>query len=149
MSHCQGATVVFSKELFALGGRIRELRAGLSQADFAAQLGVDRKTVTRWEAGERTPDGASLVLLIRNFGADPRWLLLGEVEDDRLRPSQEEARLISAFRAMDARGRAAVLGMINGLTHGKAGVVVTGDVSQVNNGPVTQQGVTFNVGRRK
>jgi DNA-binding transcriptional regulator YiaG len=36
---------------FSIGQRVRELRGDASQANFAERLGVDRKTVGRWEAG--------------------------------------------------------------------------------------------------
>lgn len=41
--------------------QIREARAGLgmTQAEFAAALGSDIRTVQRWEAGERSPRGAA------------------------------------------------------------------------------------------
>lgn len=35
-------------------------RAGLSQAQLADAIGVDRVTVSRWEAGTRTPRGRHL-----------------------------------------------------------------------------------------
>ena len=40
-----------------LQNRLRDLRAqGLSYAQLARELGVDRSTVSRWAAGKRTPD---------------------------------------------------------------------------------------------
>ena len=60
------------------GKRIAELRGGLTQAEFAARIAVDRKTVVRWEAGERLPDGASLFALMTEFGADVNYILTGQ-----------------------------------------------------------------------
>lgn len=45
--------------------KYRELR-GLSVAQTAEQLGVDRKTVYRWEAGESRPD-AHMMERIRDW----------------------------------------------------------------------------------
>lgn len=42
--------------------RIR-LRSGLSQADFAAALGVSKRTIEQWEQGRRRPSGAAKTLL--------------------------------------------------------------------------------------
>lgn len=42
--------------------RIR-LRSGLSQAEFAAALGVSKRTIEQWEQGRRTPSGAAKTLL--------------------------------------------------------------------------------------
>lgn len=36
---------------------------GLSQSDFASLLGVDARSVRRWEAGHGTPTGAALAVL--------------------------------------------------------------------------------------
>jgi len=66
------------KKFFDAGRRIAELRGTLTQAQFAERLGVDRKTVVNWEAGERLPDGASLLRLIEVFAADVNYILTGE-----------------------------------------------------------------------
>ena len=39
------------------------LRSGLSQAEFAAVLGVSKRTLEQWEQGRRTPSGAAQILL--------------------------------------------------------------------------------------
>ena len=42
--------------------RIR-LNSGLSQAEFAALLGVSKRTLEQWEQGRREPSGAARTLL--------------------------------------------------------------------------------------
>jgi putative transcriptional regulator len=42
--------------------RVR-LRSGLSQAQFAAILGVSKRTLEQWEQGRREPSGAAQTLL--------------------------------------------------------------------------------------
>jgi putative transcriptional regulator len=42
--------------------RVR-LRSGLSQAQFAAALGVSKRTLEQWEQGRRQPSGAAKTLL--------------------------------------------------------------------------------------
>ena len=42
--------------------RVR-LKSGLSQADFAAALGVSKRTVEQWEQGRREPSGPAQALL--------------------------------------------------------------------------------------
>ena len=40
------------------------LRSGLTQAQFAALLGVSKRTVEQWEQGRREPSGAARTLLM-------------------------------------------------------------------------------------
>ena len=42
--------------------RVR-IKSGLSQADFAAVLGVSKRTLEQWEQGRREPSGAARTLL--------------------------------------------------------------------------------------
>lgn len=42
--------------------RVR-LKAGLTQAQFAALLGVSRRTLEQWEQGRRAPSGAAKTLI--------------------------------------------------------------------------------------
>jgi len=42
--------------------RVR-LKSGLSQAEFAAALGVSKRTLEQWEQGRRQPSGAARTLL--------------------------------------------------------------------------------------
>ena len=42
--------------------RVR-LKSGLSQAQFAAALGVSKRTLEQWEQGRRKPSGAAKTLL--------------------------------------------------------------------------------------
>ncbi len=39
------------------------LKAGLTQAQFAALLGVSRRTLEQWEQGRRVPSGAAKTLI--------------------------------------------------------------------------------------
>jgi putative transcriptional regulator len=43
-------------------GRVR-LKSGLSQSQFAAALGVSKRTLEQWEQGRRAPSGAAQTLL--------------------------------------------------------------------------------------
>lgn len=58
--------------------RIREERAriGVSQDEMAGALGVDRKTVGRWERGEAAPSAAQLAGMT-TMGADIVYVLVG------------------------------------------------------------------------
>lgn len=82
-----------------VGARIRQIRADRGVAEFAESLEVNRKTVTRWEAGDALPDGPSLLALKEKYGVDPGWVLTGAGAAptiDQLTP--EEQLLLSRFR---------------------------------------------------
>ena len=66
------------KEFADAGSRIRALRGAATQGEFAQRLGVNRKTIERWEAGERLPDGQSLLALMTVCGADVNYILTGQ-----------------------------------------------------------------------
>ncbi|WP_322578893.1 helix-turn-helix transcriptional regulator [Rhodoferax sp.] len=100
------------QEIFLkIGSRIRELRADMTQDAFAQKLGVARKTVTRWEAGAVVPDGASLLVLLLEFGADPKWLLTGQRDRaDLLKLSNREIALLDNYENADADGKKIIEG---------------------------------------
>ena len=110
MSHRQQTIVSDSAGAPEIGGRLRSLRGeGVTQEAWAERLQVSRKTVERWEKGTAIPDGASLLALLRTYGADPVWVLTGE----RLAPSLSaaEQELLQCYRSTDHEGRQAVLRM--------------------------------------
>lgn len=96
---------------FEIGARIRELRGDLSQDAFAQRLKVNRKTVTRWEAGTAIPDGASLLALLVEFGADPKWLLTGQrSRSDLMKLTHREMALLDNYEHADAEGKKIIEG---------------------------------------
>lgn len=99
--------LVSEEIFFEVGARIAALRGAMKQSEFAEQLGVNRQTVSRWEAGERLPDGSSLLRMRETFGADINVLLDGKEGGAApdLRPDEE--KLLADYRAAhsDARER--------------------------------------------
>lgn len=61
--------------------RLHELRKqkGLSQEELANLLNVTRQTVSKWEAGDSTPDLEKLAALGEAFGVSLDMLVLGRV----------------------------------------------------------------------
>lgn len=92
-----------SKEI---GDRIRGCRGEMTQSTFAERLGVHRKTVERWESGDRIPDGESLLALKREFDIDPGWLLTGIGSAPSLAP--REAALLDNYRHCPPEGQDAI-----------------------------------------
>ena len=60
----------------------RRKAAGLSQEALAAQLGVSRQAVSKWERKESSPDTDNLIALAALYGVSLDELLYGEAVDD-------------------------------------------------------------------
>ena len=60
-----------------IGSNIRSAReaAGLTQAQAAVALGTDQRQISRYERGERTPDGYQLIAMASLYGVTPGDLL--------------------------------------------------------------------------
>jgi transcriptional regulator with XRE-family HTH domain len=57
--------------------RVVRMESGLGQLELAEKLGVSRRTVAAWERGEHSPPASALEDLVREFGVDLNWLVLG------------------------------------------------------------------------
>lgn len=60
----------------------RRKAAGLSQEALAAQLGVSRQAVSKWERSESSPDTDNLIALAALYGVSLDELLYGEAAGD-------------------------------------------------------------------
>lgn len=116
-------------DLTAIGQRIERLRGTLSQADFAATLDVDRKTVGTWERGERLPDTRALLGLWGQYDADPAWVLTGQGFAPEL--ADDERELLSLFRRAPLAVKMAAVGALQGAA---AAPGAPRTVRQVNSG---------------
>ena len=80
-------------------------RAKLSQEELAAQVGVSRQAVSKWELGDATPELDKLAALAKAFGVTADELLSeGEPEADG---EKREERQTQEFSYQKERGRAA------------------------------------------
>ena len=80
-------------------------RAGLSQAQLARRMGIERQSVQQWEHGETAPRQSRLTKLAQVLGVEAQWLLMGEtdgqIEDVELGIlSFEERKLLKLFRQL-------------------------------------------------
>jgi transcriptional regulator with XRE-family HTH domain len=89
-----------------IGRRIRSLRGGATQQEFADRLAVGRTSIVRYEAGERTPDAEFIARAHSVLGADPIWLLTGCGEVPVLSP--DESALLDNYRNSQEAGKAAI-----------------------------------------
>lgn len=90
----------------AIGARIKWVRAGATQQEFAARLSVGRTSIVRYEAGERTPDAEFIVRAGLILGIDPIWLLTGSGAAPVLAP--DEAALLDNYRNSPEAGKTAI-----------------------------------------
>ena len=65
------------KDAKTLGGRIRLLRADLTQSELADILGIKQAMVSRYEADKETPSPRVLLRIGRYSGKTIEWLLTG------------------------------------------------------------------------
>lgn len=80
-----------------LGERIKKIRKGfgLTQAEFAKQIGIASNTVSQIENGSRNPGGAVIKVICQQFGINESWLCDGEGE--MLPDSRKDADIATFF----------------------------------------------------
>lgn len=137
------------------GERLKEERArlGLTQEAFGAVGGVKKLAQISYEQDKRYPDVGYMIALAA-IGVDVGYVMLAKPSVEAL--AKDESELLAGYRGLDIRGKAGVLGMIDGMSispvakpetatptvvfHGKVGQQVTGDVTGKQ---------TFNMGSKK
>lgn len=95
-----------------MGERILRLRRakGVSQEELAAQVGVSRQAVGKWESGQSSPEPEKLVALSEYFGVSTDHLLKGEA-DAAPQPAPKAARRANAGLLTAAATAANLLGL--------------------------------------
>lgn len=84
----------------------RRKAAGLSQEALAAQLGVSRQAVSKWERSESSPDTDNLIALAALYGVSLDELLYGEAVDDADCSEDSDAGAETSDEAEDAEASA-------------------------------------------
>lgn len=82
----------------------RRKAAGLSQEALAAQLGVSRQAVSKWERSESSPDTDNLIALAALYGVSLDELLYGEAASDA--DSSEDGSTETVDEAKEAKDSA-------------------------------------------
>lgn len=82
-------------DMIKTGSFLQELRKekGLTQEQLAEQLGVARRTVSRWETGNNMPDLDILVELADLYSVDLREILSGERKNEQMNEELKETVL--------------------------------------------------------
>jgi transcriptional regulator with XRE-family HTH domain len=132
-----------------LGERLRSERnrLGMNQDDFAAIGGVKKRAQITYEQDERFPDAAYL-RAVATAGVDVLYVLIGNTAIAAMTPDEKE--LLLGYRKLDIRGKAGMLGMVQGMNAPEetTKAIFHGDVGQVVQGDQTAP-VSFNVGGKK
>ncbi len=94
-------------DLMKIGTFLQELRKekGLTQEQLAEQLGVARRTVSRWETGANMPDLDILVELSDLYAVDLREILNGERECEHMNEELKETVLQVADYSSEEKAR--------------------------------------------
>lgn len=99
----------------AVSLRLKPLRlaAGQTQTEVARLLGVSREAYSMYETGKRQPGLEALDTLAAHFRVSVDYLIGRTDCPDEAEPvTDEERALLAGFRALDARGRRTVQGLV-------------------------------------
>jgi transcriptional regulator with XRE-family HTH domain len=84
--------------------RLARTYVGLSQQEFADQIGYSRRQVNAWENGSNTPPIWALLAVRKIFDIDPEWVLAGPgdipLRDTIPADAHREQRLITEVASM-------------------------------------------------
>lgn len=80
-----------------IGLKIQEARLakGMTQADLAKAMGLDRGTVVRWETGKAIPRKTGIPKIAKLLSKEPAWILEGSSE---LSPVVQNVEILRAER---------------------------------------------------
>lgn len=94
-------------DMIKTGSFLQELRKekGLTQEQLADQLGVARRTVSRWETGNNMPDLDILVELADRYSVDLREILSGERKNEQMNEELKETVLQVADYTSEEKAR--------------------------------------------
>ena len=94
-------------DLVKTGRFLQELRKekGLTQEQFAEQMGVARRTVSRWETGSNMPDMDILIDLSDLYEVDLREILSGERKSEHMDQELKETVLQVADYSNEEKAR--------------------------------------------
>ncbi len=94
-------------DLIKTGKFLQELRKehGFTQEQLAEQMGISRRTVSRWETGNNMPDLDILIELSDLYAVDLREILNGERKSERMNQELKETVLQVADYSNEEKAR--------------------------------------------
>lgn len=102
-----GDKEVQQMDLVKMGSFMKELRKekGMTQEQFAEEMGVSNRTVSRWETGSNTPDLDILIEISEFYDVDLREILDGERKSGTMNQEMEETVLKVADYSSEEKQR--------------------------------------------
>lgn len=99
----------------AFSNRLRQAREqlGLTQGELAKRLGCTKSAIGNYENGVSSPKEEILLKLFDVLEVDPNFLFQDSFSLSDVSLSFEETNLIKKYRALDERGKSAVLATLN------------------------------------
>ena len=100
--------------------RIKALRnaADMTQAEFAARLGLSRTSVLNWETGRSRPDISNIPALCRELNISVSAFF--SVRDEKAQWNEEELRLVRYYRSLSPAFQTFLLNTVKGLVNAEA-----------------------------
>lgn len=94
-------------DIVKIGKFLQELRKekGLTQEQLAEQMGVTRRTVSRWETGSNMPDMDIMIELSDFYAVDLREILSGERKSENMNEELKETVLQVADYSNEEQAR--------------------------------------------
>ncbi|WP_130357176.1 helix-turn-helix domain-containing protein [Pigmentiphaga kullae] len=145
-------------DICAIGARLKaeRERLGLTQPAFADAAGAKKRTLIDWEKGVSSPTAVQLSALA-TLGVDVLYVLTGDWATTQAPApslSEDEIALLALYRTAPTAGKAAAVGALRGaVAHKKAAKYSVEaerlEIGQLIHGPVRQDGLTINVGKKK
>ena len=101
-----------------MAAKLKEFRnaKGLSVVEVGRLVGKSDKTISAWEVGRGQPDADMLVRLCEIFEVNISDFYR-DSGDGEIHLSQEEDRLVTAYRSLDENQQTTVLDMVEGLAN--------------------------------
>lgn len=99
----------------AFSNRLRQARErlGLTQGELAKRLGCTKSAIGNYENGVSSPKEEILLRLFDVLGVDPNFLFQDSFSISADSFSYSETEIIKKYRALDERGKSAVLAVLD------------------------------------
>lgn len=102
---------------FATNFKYLRTRAGMNQEEAAKLFNVDRRTISAWECGTRSPKTRDALRIAEKFNVDIDDLITGDLCNvgEKIVLSNTELDLVKSFRALTDEQKTAAVVLIRSM----------------------------------